>query len=236
MDVTATGELERDGTGTASVSLRMDDALLDELDRLAIDPTIEVTAAAAQAEGWTLERTVDDDQAITILLSSTVDDPAGIGAAFRELGRGLTEDDPGLRIDIEAAVAPDGSATVDGTVGFRPPTTAGVVVDDEPLGPSSGELATLTAEVVAPRLELTLPGPVVSHDADRIDGRTVTWDIPVDGSRSVAVVSEDPALHQEPWFQVALAGLLVLLGSALLVFRRRTRRLRRPRADVSRVV
>lgn len=234
LDVTAAGDLAQDGTGTASVSLRMDDALLDELDRLAIDPTIEVTAAAAQAEGWTLERTVDDDQAITILLSSTVDDPGGMGAAFRELSRGLTDDDPGLRVDIEAAVAPDGSATVDGTVGFRSPTTAGVVVDDAPLGPSSEELAALTAEVVVPRLQLTLPGPVVSHDADRIDGRTVTWDIPVDGSRSVAAVSENPALLQEPWFQIVLAGLLVLLGSALLVFRRRTGRLRRRRRRLQR--
>lgn len=229
LDVTAAGQLDRDGSGTASVSLRMDDALLDELDRLAIDPTIEVTAAAAATDGWTLERTVDEQQAITIELVSQVDDPAGIGAAFRELSRGLTDDDPGLHIDIEVTTASDGSATVDGSVGFRSPATAGVVVDGDPLGPSAGELAARTAEVVVPRLQLTLPGPVVSHDADRVEGRTVGWDIPIDGSRTIVAVSEDPALHQEPWFQLALAALLVVLGTAALVVRRRTGRVRRRR-------
>lgn len=236
LDVTAIGELQRDGTGTVSLVLRMDDALLDELDRLAVDPTIEVTAAAASADGWTLERTVDEQQAITIELVSRVDDPGGIGAAFRELSRGLTADDPGPRIDIEVAAAPDGSATVDGTVGFTSPATAGVVVDGDPLGPSSADLAERTAQVVVPRLELTLPGPVVSHDADRIDGRTVSWDIPVDGSRTIVAVSEDPALHQEPWFQGVLAALLLGLGTAVLVVRRWTRRLRRrPRRTSSAV-
>jgi LPXTG-motif cell wall-anchored protein len=224
LDLTAAADLDRDGTGTASLAVRMDDALLDELDALAIDPTIEVTAAASKSDAWTLERTVDDQQAITILLTTTFDDPAQIGAAFRDLSSGLSDRDPGLFVDVEVAQTEDGGSTIDGSVGFRAPESAGVVVDGEPLGPSAAELEELTSRAVVPRLQLTMPGPVVTHDADDVAGRTVTWDIPIGGSRTVSAVAQDPAIYQQPWIWFVAAGLIAVIGAALLTLRRRRRR------------
>jgi LPXTG-motif cell wall-anchored protein len=224
LDLTAGAELAGNGTGTATLTIRMDDALLTELDDLAIDPTIEITRAAGEAEGWTLERTVDDDQAITLLLVAEVSDPTEIGEVFRDLTRGLSEEDPGLFIDIEVAMTADGAATVDGAVSFRAPRTAGVVVDDEPFGPDADALQALTTEVVVPRLELTLPGTVVGHDGDGLDGRTVTWEVPIDEERSVSAASESPSIYQEPWIWIAIAGVLSMLGALVLWLLRRRRR------------
>jgi len=223
LDLTAGAELQGNGTGTATLAIRMDDALLTELDELAIDPTIEITAAATEAEGWTIERTVDDEQAITLLLVAEVTDAAELGELFRDLSSGLSEHDPGLLIDIEVAMTADGAATVEGTVSFRAPRTAGVVVDDEPFGPAGDTLQARTAEVVMPRLELTLPGSVVAHDGDQLDGRTVRWDVPVDDVRGVSAVSESPALYQEAWVWIAVTGVLITVGALVLVWRRRRR-------------
>lgn len=221
LDLTAGAQLDGNGTGTATLAIRMDDALLTELDELAIDPTIEITAAAGEADGWTLERTVDDEQAITVLLRADVTDPAALGDAFRDLTSGLDADDPGLFVDIEVAMDADGAAAMDGTVSFRAPSTAGVVVDGEPFGPDADALQALTADTVMPRLELTLPGTVVAHDGDQLDGRTVAWDVPIDEVRNVSAASESPAIYQEPWAWVAITGSLVVVGAVVLLLRRR---------------
>lgn len=221
LELTAGAQLEGNGTGAATLAIRLDDALLTELDELAIDPTIEITAAAGEADGWTLERTVDDEQAITLLLVAEVTDPAALGDAFRDLASGLAEDDPGLFVDIEVAMNADGAAAMDGTVSFRAPSTAGVVVDGDPFGPDADDLRELTAEAVVPRLELTLPGTVVAHDGDDLDGRTVGWDVPIDEVREVSAASESPAIYQEPWVWIAITGSLVALGALVLLRRRR---------------
>lgn len=223
LDLTAGAELHGNGTGAATLAIRMDDALLTELDELAIDPTIEITAAAGEADGWTIERTVDDEDAITILLATEVTDPAELGEVFRDLTSGLGEDDPGLFVDIEVVMTADGAATMDGTVAFRAPRTAGVLVDGEPFGPDADGLQALTAEVVVPRLELTLPGSVVAHDGDALDGRTVAWDVPIDEVRNVSAVAESPAIYQEAWVWLAVSGALIVLGTLVLMLRRRRR-------------
>jgi hypothetical protein len=114
------------------------------------------------------------------------------------------------------AVDLQGAARIDGTVGFRPPATAGATLDGRPIGPDASELAALTAAAVAPRLEVTLPGTIVQHDGDHLDGRTVTWDVPVDGTRPVHATSQPPSLLDEPLVLVAagLAGLVVVAGLA----------------------
>ncbi len=223
LDLTAGAEVNGNGTGTATLTIRMDDALLTELDELAIDPTIEITAAAGEADGWTIERTVDDEDAIAILLTAEVADPAELGEVFRDLTRGLSEEDPGLFVDIEVAMAADGATTMDGTVSFQAPRVAGVVVDDEPFGPDADTLQALTAEVLMPRLELTLPGSVVAHDGDARDGRTVVWDVPVDEVREVSAASERPSIYQEAWVWIAVTVALIAVGTLLLLLRRRWR-------------
>lgn len=216
-----TAELERDGSGVLSLAVRLDDALLTELDELAIDPTLEVTALAADLPEWDLDRTVDDEAAITITLTREFVDASEMGPALRELSDGLADDDPALLFDVDLTVAEDGSAVLDGEVAFRPPATAGAEVDGEVLGPSTEELAILTAEVVHPRLDVSLPGPIEAHDADQVDGRTLSWEIPVDEARSVSATSAAPGIYEQPWVWAAVTAAFALALIVWLVVRRR---------------
>jgi hypothetical protein len=221
LDVVATAELERDGSGTLTLAFRLDDALLTELDRLAIDPTIEVMALSSELEDWELDRTVDEDAAITITLTRGFEDAAEMGDALRELFSGLSDDDPALFVDLDLRIDPEGAAAVDGGLAFRPPTTIGAELDGEPLGLSSPELAELTAEMVRPRLEVQMPGPIETHDADDVDGRTLRWDVPVGDSRTVSATSSAPGIYEEPWLWAAVAGGLALVAIVVLLLRRR---------------
>ena len=221
LDVVTTAELARDGSGTLALALRLDDALLTELDELAIDPTLEVSALAAELDGWELDRTVDEEAAITITLTRHFDEAADMGAALRELSSGLADADPALLIDLDLAVGEDGGATVVGGLALRPPATVGAEVDGEVLGPITAELEALTADVVRPRLEVVMPGPIEEHDADRVDGRTLSWDIPVGDSRTVSATSAAPGIHEQPWAWAVVAGAFVLAALAWLTLRRR---------------
>ncbi len=221
LDLVTTAEIERDGSGNLALSVRLDDALLTELDDLAIDPTLEVTALASELEGWELERTVDEEAAITITLTRPFADASEMGPALRQLSSGLADADPALLIDLDLDVADDGSASLEGAVAFRSPMTTGAEVDGEVLGPSSDDLAELTAEVVRPRLEVAMPGPVEQHDADQVDGRTLSWDVPVGETRGVAATSGTPMLYDQPWLWGVVAGAIVLILLVLLALRRR---------------
>lgn len=221
LDVVATAELERDGSGTLALAFRLDDALLTELDRLAIDPTIEIMALSAELEDWDLDRSVDEDAAITITLTRGFEDAAEMGDALRELSSGLADDDPALFLDLDLQVDAEGAATVEGGMAFRPPTTIGAELDGEALGPSSAELAELTAEVVRPRLEVEMPGPVETHDADDVDARTLRWDVPVGDTRTVSATSSAPGIYEEPWLWAVAAGGLALVAIVVLLLRRR---------------
>ncbi len=221
LDLAAVADLETDGSGTLALTIRLDDALLTELDGLAIDPTLEVTALARELDGWELERTVDEQAAITVTLSRTFDDPAEVGDAFRALAGGLAPEDPALLVDVDLAVDDQGGARLAGEVGFRPPATGGAQIDGEVLGPDAAELAALTADVVRPQLTVTLPGPVEDHDADRLEGRTVSWAVPIGETRTVAATSMPPGIHEQPWVWATVVGVLLVLGVTWLALRRR---------------
>lgn len=221
LDLVTTAEIERDGSGTLALSVRLDDALLNELDELAIDPTLEVTALATELDGWELERTVDEEAAITITLTRGFADASEMGPALRQLSSGLADADPALLIDLDLDVADDGSASLDGAVAFRSPMTIGAEVDGEVLGPSPDELAEMTSEVVRPRLEVAMPGPLERHDADRVDGRTLSWDIPVGEAREVAATSGTPAIYEQPWLWGVVGATILVILIVLLTLRRR---------------
>lgn len=221
LDVVTTVEVERDGSGTLELALRMDDALLTELDELAIDPTLEVTALAGELEVWELDRTVDEEAAITITLRRPFTDPAEVGPALRGLADGLADADPALLLDLDLEVDGEGAATLNGTAVLRPPASAGVEIDGQPLGPTGERLAELTADVVHPGLQVELPGPVASHDADEVAGRTLGWQVPLDEPRTVSATSSPPGLHEQPWLWAVVAGVLVLALAAWLLVRRR---------------
>jgi hypothetical protein len=227
LDLTASAAVSRDGSGTAAVEFLLDEALLDELDAIGVDPTVELEAAAVEAEGWTLERRAVDEGLI-VALRHDVADAAGFGDAFRSLGQGLSDADPALLIDVEVGIDDEGASTVAGTVAFRPPATAGASLDGEPIGPDASRLAELTRETVVARLVVTLPGAIEQHDADAQDGRTVSWVVPVGEQRSVAARAAAPTLLDAIDLRWALPALVLVLATVLVLVTSLRRRRRTP--------
>lgn len=230
IDLGASLTVERDGSGTAGLEVVLDPEAVARLDELALDPFAELTAAAVDTPDWEVERSSTDEGGLRVRLSTQAADPEALTAALRELSSGLAPDDPSLDLDLDLDVAADGAAELRGEVGLRPPITAGARRDGQPVGPAGDDLAALVAEAVTARLVVSLPGPATDHDADAVEGSgrfgvggsTLTWDVPVAGTRSITATAAAP-LAVAPWLVVAAAGLLVLVVLAGWWWRRRRR-------------
>jgi hypothetical protein len=217
--------VDRDGTVSAGVLLRLDPRALAALDDLGVDPTAELAAVARDVPTWQVTRTTEDDGSLAVRLVHEPTDAVTAADALRELAAGLAPEDPALLLDLDLAVDADGAARLTGDGGFRPPATPGGTLDGEPLGPDEDELARLTAEMLEVRLVVTFPGAVVDHDADGIEGRTATWELPV-GTEPRAVQATAAAPGGLPSWALPVAGaVLAALAIALvpLVLRRRRR-------------
>ncbi len=81
------------------------------------------------------------------------------------------------------------------------------------------------SEVFLVRFVVTMPGTVDSHNADRIDGSTLTWEVPLDGSdRTLTAVSGSSGGFPLLLLLAAIGGL-GLLGALWLVVQRRRRQI-----------
>ncbi len=211
LDVVADARIEADTSGTASLTLRLDSAMVAELDRLAIDPTAEIVAAADAAEPWTVERRVDNDGAVRVVVRRDTRDLADLARAFRELVDDLDAADPALVVDLEPSVR-NGEVTVAGTLLLRPPSSPLMIVDGEPVGPSDDDLVRLTRSGVDAAFALTLPGDVISHDADHEDGRTLMWEVPVGEQRSFEAVALSES-SRRGWTVAVVVALVAGVGA-----------------------
>lgn len=218
LDVAADARVDVSGGGELLVVVRIDGATLRELDALGVDPGLVAAAELDPASGWAASRAVDADGGLVLTHRRAFTDGPALAAALGALDDGLAPDDPALRIDVDVTTGRGGAVRMVGTAGFTPPGTTGLRVDDVPVGPSGPTLAGLTAEAVRPVLRLRVPGPVRSHDGDRLEDRTVTWVLPVGDVRPVDLTS-GPA----GWWRAlpALAAGLATVGVALAVRRRR---------------
>jgi hypothetical protein len=220
LGVDAEVTLERDGSGTAALVLRLDEGLLGELDALGVDPTAELSAAAAAAPAWELERTAPEDGGLVLALRRDAATPEELTDALRELTAGLDDADPALVTDLDLRLEGDGAAALDGSLVLRPPIGPGVVADEE----TARELADLVATSVDATLTVTLPGEVDRADADRVDGRSATWQVRPDEPRTVMARSAAPTgWERDAVVLVVGVALLLVSGAVLLVVARRRR-------------
>jgi hypothetical protein len=215
LGVRAEVDVERDGSGTAGVVLHLDAALLDELDELGVDPTAELSAAAANVPSWELTRRAADDGSLTVSLVREVSTSGGLGTALTELSEGLADTDPALLVDLEVDVDDTGAATVSGTALLRPPAGPGLLLDDPE---EQAAFADEVAGAVDASLVVTLPGPIEDHDADEVEGSTLTWQLPVGEQRTVSAASGPPPWWAGTGWLVPAAALLLAVSLALLVW------------------
>lgn len=113
LDVTAGLEVDRDGSGTAGLTVAVDRELLAELDALAVDPTADleaVVAAQDPADGWRVERRAGEDGGLVVAVSRPAATPDELTDALRDLAAGLSPQDPALVADLDLEVAADGAA------------------------------------------------------------------------------------------------------------------------------
>ena len=221
LDLAADVEVGTDG-GVARLTLALDGGLVAELDALAVDPTAELEAAAAEVEGWDVQRSRRDDGSLDVTLERSVEDASELGPAFRELTAGLADEDPALELDLDVRPGPDAEVAVDGQARLRPPATAGAAIDGDPVGPTGQDLVELMEEHVTAQVAVTLPGEVIDHTGGERDGRTITWEVGADETVQIAAAAAPAPWWRSlpPWALPAAATAVVLVLGAVWLRRR----------------
>jgi hypothetical protein len=227
IDVVTDMGFDRSGGGEVAVAVRIDGATLRQLDAAGVDPGIDVALGLGPDPAWRSERSVDADGGLVLTYRQTFVDGEGATALLRELSGDVAPQDPALRLDVTVLTTRSGAVRLAGTGAVSPPATLGVSLDGVPSGPMGEELAALVRDAVRAQLVVRVPGRIVQHDADVLEGRTVRWALPVGEPRPIVLVVDAlPVWRRVPTWVLALAALLALGGGALLA---RTRR--RPEDD-----
>lgn len=219
IDVVTEVAFDVDGGGEVALTVRIDGATLRDLDRLGVDPGLDIEAALDPEAGWHVSRAIDADGGLVLVHRRGFADGVELATSLRELTDGLAADDPALALDLVVDARRRGAVELVGTAGIVAPSSTGVLVDGEALGPSGPELEALVASAVRGTLRVITAGAVVSHDGDRAGERIVEWDLPVGELRPVSLVTEAPGWWTTvPWF------ILPVLVAAAVLGRRAARR------------
>jgi hypothetical protein len=217
IDVITDITFDVDGAGEVDLSVRIDGATLRDLDRLGVDPGLDVDAALDPAAGWRASRRIDADGGLILSYRRPFADGEELATVLRDLSAGLAPGDPALLLDLEVETRRRGAVELTGTAGIAAPSTTGVLLDGGPLGPSGPELERLTAAAVRGVLRVTTPGVVVLHDGDRAGERVAEWDLAVGTERTVSLRSEAPGWWTTvPWLVLPLLALAGLLARRML--------------------
>lgn len=221
IDVATDVGFDRSGGGEVAVSVRIDGATLRLLDAAGVDPQNDVALALGPDPSWRGERAVDADGGLTLTYRQPFSDGEEATRLLRELSDGVAPQDPAVRLDVTVITTSSGAVRMAGTGVIAAPATLGVAIDDVPVGPSADELAALTAEVVRAELVVRVPGRVVEHDADVIDGRTLRWRLQVGEVRTIVLVADAPPLWRRVPLPASVAVAVLTAGGALVLVRAR---------------
>jgi len=204
IDVGTEAAFDASGGGEVTVTVRIDGATLRELDRYAVDPGLDVDLALGSDSGWTTGRRVDADGGLVLQYSRPFTDGPTATALLRELSDGVAPQDPAVRLDVLVTTTERGGLRIDGTGGIAAPTTLGVSIDDQVVGPTGTELAELVADAVRAEFVVRVAGRIVATDADRSDDQVASWVLPVGTQRAISLAADGPGWSERiprwAWF------------------------------------
>lgn len=214
--------VEADGSGRLEIAFRLDRELADRLADSGVDVTRGIEEADGGARAWEVSDT-DEASGREVRLVTQFDDPAQLGERVDDLHAGLGDEDGAILRDVELAVDQQGAARFRARAGLVLPTAAGAEGDGVAF--DADDLAALVerdgARIVRYDLRLTLPGPPVEHDADAVDGRILTWQLPVGRMRTVEVLAGPPRDLTLPVSLAAFGASATLTALVVLTVGRR---------------
>lgn len=226
-----------EGAGELELAAAADQELVDLMAAAGVDLRAGLEDVVTAAPDWEVEDVPTDD-GIELRFRTRFDDPAELTTLVEELHAGLDEEDGALLRDVRLTVAEDGAVAISGQAGVILPTTTGVegpdvVFDGDDLRRLLEERGD---ELIRADLRVTLPALPVAHDADEVDGRNLTWSLPVGEMRAFEARSEVPPPDPTPFVAAGVFVLAALLAAAsVIALRRRGRRRAGRRADRERV-
>lgn len=224
-DVTTEVAVAGDGSGRLAVVVVLDEEVASRL----TDHGIELAPPGVGA--WQVDESSVDGRH-EVRMTAAFADPDELGARVADLGAGLDDEDPALLERVELEVADDGSAELTAVAGLRLPSSTGVQAAG--LFDADDLAALAAAGDVTASLAVTFPGSVVEANADRVEGRTATWALPV-GDAITATASAGPPSPWEAGWVPAAVGIGALVLVVLVAWGWRLRRRDRRSAPLGRV-
>ena len=217
--------VEEDGSGVLSSETSIDDQLMRmaEMSGEEIAPDEMLTEELLPDGGeWSIEPVTGDYTGLRVSLAfDSLDDlraqlddmTAATGGAFDEMfgGEGMAGGSDLADMAAGAGILSDFSLTRDGDAFvFRAAVPDTGALMDEAMGDDSMFMdMSMLDDVFDIRFALTLPGEIVSSNADLVTGQTLIWELSLnDRARVMEARSEVPG---------AGAGMIIALAVALLV-------------------
>jgi hypothetical protein len=238
VDTELTVDVRADGTGTIALTATADAEVVEQAPGLADDLRFD----DAEAAGWTVDGpTATDAGGLTVTLRhdfGSLEEATALLASINGAGgplQGVTlARDPA----DDAATTLAGSLRVDGGLSsLADPDVLTLLGGATPYASAIAEAGLSPAEALSMTVAVALPGEVQPGTAGTVDGSTVTFTVPLDGSSiDLATVATGATSTGGVWGAVstallALAAVWLVITSAFVAWvwwARRRRASRRP--------
>jgi hypothetical protein len=209
LDAALEVRLDADGGGRIAARLVADEELVEAASASGTDPLAEA-AREALAAGWSADLERLRDGARALVVAADFSDPEEFEQLVAEFAQALAG--PELRPLGPFTLMRDADGLrLEGTAGLVPTPAVG------DLGLDPERAVALLGEAVDYEVRVRLPGEVLDTNADRVDGRDLTWQVPAGETVSVEAAGEAP--ESRTWLLI-LGGLVAAALSALLLWRR----------------
>lgn len=207
--------VEESGAGAFELQVAADEELAELLADAGADPLADLDALRAVVPDWTV--TLDEGAELAVTFATTFEEPADLAERTDRLHDALDDIDGRLFDDL-ALVLEDDRLRFTGALGVVPPevpgaTGAGVEFDVDDLRRLLEERGD---EFVRYDLRVTLPRPAVEHDADEVEGRSLTWNLPVGELRRVEAVASVGS-DRTWWIAGGVAALAAVVSASVIV-------------------